>query len=145
MKTCKKNATNCGSPVYCGQDLRELIGMTICDVNSDDNDSCVSVLLEDEDSQATLHFENICFDGEHMSIVDEDAGSYSVSLRAVTEDDLREFSGMKRYYDVDIFDDNDEKVGVSHVYCNDIALEGTDEFIIKSLYVYYDGRILTEE
>lgn len=154
METCKKNATkivnnkremNCGSPVYCGQDLRELIGMTISEVSSNDNDLCVSVSLEDEDSQATLHFEDICFDGEHMTIVDESNEGNCVLLRAVTEEDLQEFSEMKRYYDVDIVDDNDEKIGVSHVYCNDIALEGTDGFVIKSLEVFYDGRILTEE
>lgn len=154
MKTCLKNATkivnnkremNCGCPVYCGQDLRELIGMTIREVSSNDNDLCVSVLLENEDSQVTLHFEDICFDGEHMRIVDESDEGNGVSLRAVTEDDLQEFSEMQRYFDTDIFDDNDWKIGISHVYCNDITLEGTDEFIIKSLYVYYDGRILTEE
>ncbi len=154
METCLKNATevvnnkrekNCGRPVYCGQDLRELIGMPIREVSSDDNDSCVSVLLEDEDSQTTLYFADSCFDGEHMKIVDESAEGNGISLRAVTEDDLQEFSEMQRYYDAGIFDANDEKIGVSHVYCNDIALEGTDEFLIKRLEVFYDGRILTEE
>lgn len=37
-----------GSKVYCGQDLRELVGMRIVEVHSDDNDANVILWAEEE-------------------------------------------------------------------------------------------------
>lgn len=44
-----------------------------------------------------------------------------------------------------MYDDNDEKIGVNHMYCNDIGLEGTEEFKVKRLYVFHDGQIMTQK
>lgn len=38
-----------GEEVYCGQDLRDFIGMTIKDINSDDVDQSVMMWLEDDE------------------------------------------------------------------------------------------------
>lgn len=134
-----------GDKVYCGQDLRDLIGMTIVEVDSDDLDSNVVMWLEHEERQVAVYFDAICFDGEHMSTVEHGDPNNTTLLRTVTEDDLKEFAGMKRYYDIDVVGEKDEKIGIKYMYCNDIALEGTDEFIVKSLYVFFDGRIWTEK
>ena len=68
-------------------------------------------------------------------------------LREVTEADLKEILKMEGYYDIDVYDcaDSDKKIGVNHMYCNNINLEGTDDFAVKSLYVFLDGRIMTEK
>ena len=66
-------------------------------------------------------------------------------LRPVSEKDLKDFSEMQGYYDNDVLDNDEKKIGINHVYCNDISLEGTEEFRIKRLYVFSDGRIMTEK
>lgn len=48
------------------------------------------------------------------------------------------------YYTDDVFGENDEKTGVRYVYCNNLELEESEFFKVKSLYVFQDGRILTE-
>nr|DAK18277.1 MAG TPA: hypothetical protein [Caudoviricetes sp.] len=51
---------------------------------------------------------------------------------------------MVLYYTDDVFGENDEKTGAHYVYCNDLELEESEFFKVKSLYVFQDGRILTE-
>ena len=132
-----------GEKVYCGQDLRDLIGMKIVEVDSNDIDSDVVMWLEDEERHVAIFFGELCFDGENMSTVEFGSENGSVLLKEVTEEDLKEFATMTLYYENDIVGENDEKIGVNHLYCNDIALEGTENFAVKSLYVFYDGRIMT--
>lgn len=134
-----------GNPVYCGQDLRDFIGMTIRDINSDDLDKNVIMWLENEERSVALYFDDICFDGEHIRTVAHSEDSSSFLLRPVSEKDLKEISEMKGYCDLDVYDDNDEKIGVNHMYCNDIGLEGTEEFKVKRLYVFHDGQIMTQK
>ena len=134
-----------GEKVYCGMDLKDLVGMKIVDVSSDEMDNDVMMFLEGDNDCATVYFDNMCFDGEHMSIVNGFDESDSCLLRPVTEKDLQEISSMKHYYDNDIINEYDVKVGVHHTYCNNIDLEGTDKFILKSLLVFYDGKIMTEK
>lgn len=74
----------------------------------------------------------------------EDEDNVVVHLRAANQWDLEEISKMESYRDIDITNKYDEKVGVHHIFCNDINLEGEEEFITKGLYIYYNGRIMTE-
>lgn len=132
-----------GNKVYCAQDLRDLVGYRISDVASDENDMNVVMYLEDGNKQLALYFDNLCLDGERISIVDYTEGSPDSLLRPATEADLKEILGMTRYFDNEIVDSEDKTVGVNHMYCNDISLEGTDQFRIKDLHVFHDGRIMT--
>ena len=134
-----------GDEVYCGQDLRDFVGMTIRDVSSNDIDANVIIWLENEERSVALYFDDICFDGEHIRTVAHSEDSSSFLLRPVSEKDLKEISEMKGYCDLDVYDDNDEKIGVNHMYCNDIGLEGTEEFKVKRLYVFHDGQIMTQK
>lgn len=134
-----------GDAVYCGQDLRDFVGMTIREVSSNDIDTNVIIWLEEEERSVALYFDDICFDGEHIRTAALTEESSSFLLRPVSEKDLKEISEMKGYYDTDIFDDNDEKIGVNHMYCNDISLEGTEGFKVKRLYVFHDGQIMTQK
>lgn len=56
-----------GEEVYCGQDLRDFIGMTIKDVSSNDIDSNVIMWLEDGKRSVGIYFDNLCFDGENIT------------------------------------------------------------------------------
>ena len=132
-----------GDEVYYGQDLRDFVGMTIREVSSNDIDANVIIWLENEERSVALYFDDICFDGEHIRTVAHSEDSSSFLLRPVSEKDLKEISEMKGYCDLDVYDDNDEKIGVNHMYCNDIGLEGTEEFKVKRLYVFHDGPIMT--
>ena len=134
-----------GDEVYCGQDLRDFVGMTIREVSSNDIDANVIIWLENEERSVALYFDDICFDGEHIKTAALTEESSSFLLRPVSEKDLKEISEMKGYYDTDVFDDNDEKIGVNHMYCNDIGLEGTEVFKVKRLYVFHDGQIMTQK
>lgn len=134
-----------GEEVYCGQDLRDFIGMTIRDINSDDMDQSVIMWLEDGEKSVAVYFDDSCFDGERIKTVDHSGGSTAVLLRVASERDLKELSEMHGYYDNDVFDEDDKKIGINHMFCNDISLEGTEEFRVKSLYVFSDGRIMTEK
>lgn len=134
-----------GDEVYCGQDLRDFVGMTIREVSSNDIDANVIIWLENEERSVALYFDDICFDGEHIRTVAHSEDSSSFLLRHVSEKDLKEISEMKGYCDLDVYDDNDEKIGVNHMYCNDIGLEGTEEFKVKRLYVFHDGQIMTQK
>ena len=134
-----------GDEVYCGQDLRDFVGMTIREVSSNDIDANVIIWLENEERSVALYFDDICFDGEHIRTVAHSEDSSSFLLRPVSEKDLKEISEMKGYCDLDVYDDNDEKIGVNHMYCNDIGLEGTEGFKVKRLYVFHDGQIMTQK
>ncbi len=134
-----------GDEVYCGQDLRDFVGMTIREVSSNDIDANVIIWLENEERSVALYFDDICFDGEHIRTVAHSEDSSSFLLRPVSEKDLKEISEMKGYCDLDVYDDNDEKIGVNHMYCNDVGLEGTEEFKVKRLYVFHDGQIMTQK
>ena len=134
-----------GGEVYCGQDLRDFVGMTIREVSSNDIDANVIIWLENEERSVALYFDDICFDGEHIRTVAHSEDSSSFLLRPVSEKDLKEISEMKGYCDLDVYDDNDEKIGVNHMYCNDIGLEGTEGFKVKRLYVFHDGQIMTQK
>lgn len=136
-----------GANVYCGQDLRDFIGMSIRDVTSDDIDSNVIMWLEDEERSVGIYFDDLCFDGEHIKTVNHSGGASQSWLRDATEADLKQIREMEGYYDTDVYDcaDFDKKIGVNHMYCNDINLEGSDDFTVKSLYVFLDGRIMTEK
>lgn len=134
-----------GSKVYCGQDLRELVGMRIVEVHSDDNDANVILWVEEDNRSMAVYFDDICFDGEHMSLVDHTGGNCEILLRPATEGDLKEILNMSHYYDIKIAGENDEEIGVHQLYCNDPDIEGTEEFNVRSLYIFYDGRILTEK
>lgn len=134
-----------GDEVYCGQDLRDFVGMTIREVSSNDIDANVIIWLENEERSVALYFDDICFDGEHIRTVAHSEDSSSFLLRPVSEKDLKKISEMKGYCDLDVYDDNDEKIGVNHMYCNDIGLEGTEEFKVKRLYVFHDGQIMTQK
>lgn len=134
-----------GDAVYCGQDLRYFVGMTIREVSSNDIDTNVIIWLENEERSVALYFDDICFDGEHIRTVAHSEDSSSFLLRPVSEKDLKEISEMKGYCDLDVYDDNDEKIGVNHMYCNDIGLEGTEGFKVKRLYVFHDGQIMTQK
>ena len=134
-----------GDEVYCGQDLRDFVGMTIREVSSNDIDANVIIWLENEERSVALYFDDICFDGEHIRTVAHSEDSSSFLLRPVSEKDLKEISEMKGYCDLDVYDDNDEKIGVNHMYCNDIGLEGTEVFKVKRLYVFHDGQIMTQK
>lgn len=135
-----------GEAVYCGQDLRAFIGMTVRDINSDDIDQSVVMWLEDDKKSVAVYFDDLCFDGECMRVVDH-SGDSSVLLRTALENDLKEISEMEGYYDIDVFNEDgcDKKIGIRHMFCNDINLEGTEDFRVKSLYVFSDGRIMTEK
>lgn len=139
-----KRGMKYGKEVYCGQDLRDFIGMTIREVNSDDMDSRVIMWLEDNEKSVAIYFDDSCFDGERIKMLDRPTGNSRV-LRPAVEKDLKEISEMKGYYDIDVFGENDEKIGVNHMYCNDVNLEGTDGFRVKCLYIFSDGRIMTEK
>ena len=119
--------------------------MTIREVSSNDIDANVIIWLENEERSVALYFDDICFDGEHIRTVAHSEDSSSFLLRPVSEKDLKEISEMKGYCDLDVYDDNDEKIGVNHMYCNDIGLEGTEEFKVKRLYVFHDGQIMTQK
>lgn len=134
-----------GEEVYCGQDLKAFIGMTIKDVSSNDIDSNVIMWLENGEKSIGIYFDDLCFDGETIKTVDYSGGSPAVLLRVASESDLKELSEMQGYYDNDVYGDDDKKIGVNHMYCNDISLEGTEKFRTKSLYVFSDGRIMTEK
>ena len=140
-----KRGMKYGEEVYCGQDLRNYIGMTITEIISNDIDANVVMLLGDEGRSIALYFDDSCFDGERIRTVENFGESSRTLLRPVSEKDLKEISEMKGYYDTDVFDDNDEKIGVNHMYCNDIGLEGTEEFKVKRLYVFHDGQIMTQK
>ena len=134
-----------GDEVYCGQDLRDFVGMTIREVSSNDIDANVIIWLENEERSVALYFDDICFDGEHIRTVAHSEDSSSFLLRPVSEKDLKEISEMKGYCDLDVYDDNDEKIGVNHMYCNDIGLEETEEVKVKRLYDFHDGQIMTQK
>lgn len=131
--------------VWCGQDLRELLGLMVTGVTSDENDMNVIMRFEDEDKEIWMYLDNMCLDGESISMVDNIGGSCEYLLRPVTETDLKEISSMTSYYDNEIVNKDDEIVGVNHIYCNDISLEETDQFKIKNLYVFHDGQIMTDK
>ena len=57
-----------GDEVYCGQDLRDFVGMTIREVSSNDIDANVIIWLENEERSVALYFDDICFDGEGSRI-----------------------------------------------------------------------------
>lgn len=132
-----------GNKVCCGQDLRDLVGYRISDVASDENDMSVIVSLENGKKLLALYVDNMCLDGESLSLADYTEGSEECLLRPVTEADLKEISIMTSYYDNEIVNEDNEIVGVNHIYCNDISLEGTDQFNTKNLCVFHDGRIMT--
>ncbi|WP_195320871.1 hypothetical protein, partial [[Clostridium] symbiosum] len=50
-----------GDAVYCGQDLRDFVGMTIREVSSNDIDANVIIWLENEERSVALYFDDICF------------------------------------------------------------------------------------
>jgi len=134
-----------GYKVFCGGDLRDLVGLTISDVDSNDEDSEVVVWLENDERNIAVYFRDDCLDGEHMAIINHaDEDEEEMLLRPVTENDLKEFSSMVLYYADDVFGENDEKTGAKYAYCNDLSLEDSELFKVKSLYVFQDGRILTE-
>lgn len=133
-----------GESVHCGQDLRAFIGMTIRDITSDDVDQNIIMWLEDDERSTAIYFGDSCFDGERIRALVNPGGDSRV-LRPAIESDLKEISEMTEYYDNDVFDENNEKNGVNHIYCNDISLDGTEDFKIKCLYVFNDGRIMTEK
>ncbi|RHR24755.1 hypothetical protein DWX43_19125 [Clostridium sp. AF19-22AC] len=134
-----------GYKVHCGQDLRDLIGLMVTGITSDENDMNVVMYFEDEDNEIRVYLDNMCLDGESISMVDNIGGSCEYLLRPVTEADLKEISSMTSYYDSEIVNEKDEIVGVDHIYCNDISLEETDHFKIKKLYVFHDGQIMTDK
>lgn len=68
-KTNYERGMKYGTNVYCGQDLRDFIGMSIRDITSDDIDSNVIMWLEDEGRSVALYFDDLCFDGEHIKTV----------------------------------------------------------------------------
>lgn len=122
-----------GYKVHCGQDLRDLIGLMVTGITSDENDMNVVMYFEDEDNEIRVYLDNMCLDGESISMVDNIGGSDECLLRPVTEADLKEISIMTSYYDNEIVNEDNEIVGVNHIYCNDISLEGTDQFNTKNL------------
>lgn len=135
-----------GMKIYCGQDFRNLIGTRVAAVYSDENDSNVTIWFEDDDKNVALYINDSCLDGEGMAMVNHNDDNESICLlRPVTEKDIQEIASMTKYYDIDVYEDNDEKNGINHIFCNDIALEGTERFKVKSLYVFYNGRIMTEK
>lgn len=74
-----------GDEVYCGQDLRDFVGMTIREVSSNDIDANVIIWLENEERSVALYFDDICFDGEHIRTVAHSEDSSSFLLRPVSE------------------------------------------------------------
>lgn len=136
-----------GNKVYCAQDLRNLVGYIISDVTSDENDMNVIMHLvnEDENKDIDVYFDNLCLDGESISVVENIEGSAECLIRPVTEADLEEIASMTSYYDFELVDEDNKPVGVNHIYCNDISLEGMDQFRIKDLYIFHDGRIMTRK
>ena len=73
-----------GEEVYCGQDLRDFIGMTIKDINSDDVDQSVMMWLEDDEKSVAIFFDDSCFDGERIKTVDYSGGNPGILLRPVS-------------------------------------------------------------
>lgn len=134
-----------GDKVYCGQDLKNLIGFRISDVTSDENDMNVIMWLEDETKMIAVYFDNMCLDGESISTIDHTEADCGYLLRPVTDEDLKEISSMTSYCDSELVDEDKELVGVNHIYCNDIKLEGTEQFEIKNLYVFKNGQIMTKK
>ena len=57
-------------PVFCGQDLLDLVGFTITRVDSDEFDTNVSVWLEKESETVEINIKDGVFDGENMFIED---------------------------------------------------------------------------
>ena len=135
-----------GIKVLHGSDLKDLIGLTVSDVNSNADDSEVVVWFESNERNIAVYFRDDCLDGQHLAIIDHanEEEEAKLLLRPITENDIKEFSSMVLYYADDVFGKNDEKTGTHYVYCNDLELEESEFFKVKSLYVFQDGRILTE-
>lgn len=135
-----------GNKVLHGSDLRDLVGLTVSDVNSNADDAEVVVWFESNERNVAVYLMDDCLDGQHIAIIDHanEEEESKLLLRPVTENDIKEFSSMVLYYTDDVFGENDEKTGVRYVYCNNLELEESEFFKVKSLYVFQDGRILTE-
>lgn len=135
-----------GNKVLHGSDLRDLVGLTVSDVTSNTVDSEVIVWFESNKRNVAVYLMDDCLDGQHIAIIDHanKEEETELLLRPVTENDIKEFSSMVLYYTDDVFGENDEKTGARYVYCNDLELEESEFFKVKSLYVFQDGRILTE-
>lgn len=135
-----------GNKVLHGSDLRDLVWLTVSDVNSNADDEEVVVWFESNERNVAVYLRDDCLDGQHIAIIDHanEEEESKLLLRPVTENDIKEFSSMVLYYTDDVFGENDEKTGVRYVYCNNLELEESEFFKVKSLYVFQDGRILTE-
>lgn len=141
----KESGLKNGDAICCGDDLREFIGMNVVDVESDSNNSRIILWFENREECKGICFDDGCFDGKYMQIVDNSSFG-EVKLRRITEHDLQEIAKMQHYCSIDITDEGtEEKIGIHMTYCNDIRLEGTDDFVIKGLCIFYDGRIMTEK
>ena len=107
-----------GNKVLHGSDLRDLVGLTVSDVNSNADDEEVVVWFESNERNVAVYLRDDCLDGQHIAIID--------------------------HANEDVFGENDEKTGAHYAYCNSLELEESEFFKVKSLYVFQDGRILTE-
>lgn len=145
-KVCYDRGLKYGNKVFHGSDLKDLVGLTVSDVNSNADDAEVVVWFENNKRNVAVYLMDDCLDGQHIAIIDHsnEEEESKLLLRPVTENDIKEFSSMVLYYTEDVFGENDEKTGARYVYCNNLELEESEFFKVKSLYVFQDGRILTE-
>lgn len=137
-----------GTPVFCAQDLKEFKGLRIEDVTSNEEDGEAIIYLESEDSEqhVAVFLCDSLFDGERIKVryLSSDIDN-SAELVQLTEEDLKEVSGMVFYSQNMFFDERENVSGQHFTYCNSKELEGEVNFVTKGIYVYYDGRIMTEK
>lgn len=60
-------------PIFCGQDIVDLVGFTIVEVKSDDLDMNVRIKLVKESETVILNIDDSVLDGEKMEITDLNA------------------------------------------------------------------------
>ena len=124
-KVCYDRGLKYVNKVFHGSDLKDLVGLTVSDVNSNADDAEVVVWFENNKRNVAVYLMDDCLDGQHIAIIDHanEEEESKLLLRPVTENDIKEFSSMVLYYTDDVFGENDEKTGVRYVYCNNLELE----------------------
>jgi hypothetical protein len=135
-----------GSSVSCAQELEYFKGLRVADVSSNENGKEVIVYLKRDDDKLhyALYLNDSVLSEENIKCLDLNTVD-RIELKQVTETDLQEIANMELYTSNEISCSDGKVVGYHYTYCNSKDLEGQDDFVIKGLYVYYDGKIMTEK
>nr|DAK18278.1 MAG TPA: hypothetical protein [Caudoviricetes sp.] len=80
-----------GNKVLHGSDLRDLVGLTVSDVNSNADDAEVVVWFESNERNVAVYLRDDCLDGQHIAIIDHanEEEESKLLLRPVTENDIK--------------------------------------------------------